>query len=137
MNLPVGKTNVLFGTVPEQYYILALNHGGLDQETEILKEFTDYNIKPLHGSYKGQIERSYMIKTSRERALEVATKHNQESILELGEMHPILGRKAQLVYISSNETQDLGHLRGVSKEEAEKSEAWTYDCTSGQYYLAK
>jgi hypothetical protein len=120
-------------------FILALNDSrGFEFELEYLQEiFGVDSVVSVYGSYYGKLERSYIIRGGFDQVLRVARLFNQESVLVLGNMHPILGRKAKLLFCDTKHEIDLGHMCGVSSTVAKKQDSWTYVPSQGQYYIAK
>ena len=44
---------------------------------------------------------------------------------------------AELIYLNNNDIQKLGYLTEISKEEANKTESWTYVSNLDAYYTTK
>lgn len=97
-------------------------------------------VKVLLGSYKGLVEDAYII-NSRHVAFILGFIKGQESVLELGPQRNFGGglllRPAQLTYRDNRPIVDLGYFQEVGKEFAGKSDSWTYDPSTGKYWVAK
>ncbi len=134
MQLPVGKQNTL---LDEKYFIVGLDLDTMDLELDEIKKLTKHNIKNITSNSRGELRRMYLFKTQENYAKDCATRHQQTFILQLGEHHPTLGRKALLINVKDNTLKDLGHLQKVGKKEAERADSWLYDCSDGSYFLVK
>jgi len=113
--------------------ILALNTDHPSEEA-IIKSL-DLPYQKLIGCYKGQCEDSYMVEYKNlcdlYKIVALAQKHNQESILSIGDDLSCI-----LKYIKL--TQDdvsLGTWTQVPKAEAFNCDAWSL--IDGQYYICK
>lgn len=117
----------------EQYIIFASDES--DEYTE--KHLKDCRIdyKKLVGRYKGEDETSYII-NKREHPMIEPLIENQESILELSKIQSNGFRLAGLSLKHSVHVL-LGSFTPVTKEEAEKQDAYTYDPSTDVYYIAK
>ena len=97
---------------------------------------SQYGFKKVLGSYNGQLEDSYMVIASEDKALDyvisIAKDFNQESILIVDE-----NRKASLLklYESMTEEIELGDFVSITALEAQSLENWTLDGTN--YYSVK
>lgn len=97
--------------------------------------------KPLLGSYKGKTEQSYI--TSYEnlpKLFAVGWLAGQESVLVLGPCNTLDERPASLMFLNPEgnafiKGEDIGMFRTVSRAKAHAQEAWTYDPSTGEYYV--
>ena len=126
----------------QPFVVIALNREFKDQSEE--KEFWsryDFRYKPVYGVYKGESELSYIIPVDPdERALDVgalrslAYRHNQESILV------VHGDGSAFLHYTSDprygEVEYLGRWRDVPESVAKAGDCYTYDPSTGEYYLA-
>lgn len=113
----------------QDYIIMALN--------TVCDEFVWANIKlkplkELVGSYKGEIERSYMLPLN-ESALMLAKAYSQESVLIL---HPLKNgkREADVRKLEGMDVLCSGDFVNVGHKQP-KTDAWTYDIETGDYYV--
>ena len=120
-------------TAKEPVVIMALNTSYPEKETAYLASLGLISA-PALGSYQGVEEQSHVILCrdafEYQFILSVASTFKQESILYLTE-----DRKAFLYFLESDRVEELGHLKKVSKEEAEASLAYTKRL--GNYYICK
>jgi len=92
-----------------------------------------YGFKEVLGSYKGVLEKSYMVIAKEDKALEqvmgLAEQFNQESVLIVDE-----NRKATLKFVDGGELDktELGNFVSISALEAQNLENWTLAGTN--YY---
>lgn len=100
----------------------------------------DIGVKTLLGSYKGLVEDAYIINARHVPAILGFIK-GQESVLELGPQRNFGGglllRPAQLTFRDNRPIVDLGYFQEVGKEFAGKSDSWTYDPSTGKYWVTK
>jgi len=94
-----------------------------------------FGFKSLIGSYKGQTEHSFIVNAKH--FPEIADWTNgEESILYL-EANPGGYRKATLKYLDGRE-EPCGHFVPITNREyVLRQESWTYDPTSGEYYVCQ
>jgi hypothetical protein len=85
------------------------------------------------GSYKGEIEPSYLMLWDdfKEHVIGMGFVENQESILRVSECNK---QYAELVY-SDQTRESVGSLKDVSKDEAMKHDAWTYRPDLNMYWI--
>ena len=90
------------------------------------------------GSYKGDLEHSYMVHAKHFDAIkELAKTFNQESILILDNE-----RRASLVYtdgtlIDGHDYTKIGQFKAVDERTAKAGDAWTYRANINQYYVVR
>ena len=91
------------------------------------------SLQPIQciSSYQGHQEPSFQTWLDLGEALELARDYCQESILVVENG---LGR---LVYLDGSPDKPLGLWRSVSREEALKRDAWTYDERHDIYYICE
>lgn len=115
------------------FIIMALN---TDKDSTILKAHGIVRFKAVQGSYKGELETSYVIPFTTletyQKALFLAKQYNQESILVVD-----INRDAELIYIDNSKTDKLGKFQCVSKYEALAQDSWTKDVEKEYYYVIK
>ena len=116
------------------------NNKNLDKSLQDHAEVKDYlnilglGFQEVEGSYKGIRERAFMVVGRiHEPLIRRLTKlYKQESYLS------VYGDDfAELIYLSNNDTQGLGYLVEISKEEAHKTDSWTFVPNLGAYYTTK
>ena len=93
-------------------------------------------MKPCIGSYKGQLEQSYIM-CEEDFVVHVNRSgyvDNQESFLVLEEGHRGV-TYGSLVFNSWLKPQGLGIMRAVSKDKAMSYDAWTYRPELDTYYV--
>lgn len=116
------------------FVMLELNLDRIEDERQILKDH-GLVFKACLGSYKGKVSPSYLVVITKDSDLNIcmnlAKTYNQESIL-----YVTSDRDAGLIYINSDEVESLGKFKRVSKQDAESSDAYTYDLSTNQYYMA-
>lgn len=131
-----GHSTVVGG---EQYIIFAS-----DLPTdETLKVLDGYNVpyKKLKGSYKGELEDSFIV-NEKVFMLGKFPHHliqKQESVLHLGVADARDKRPATLLYndlIGDAKVEKLGLFHSVPEEQAKEQDAWTYDPLQDQYFIA-
>lgn len=102
---------------------------------EQFAKFAGFFIKPLIGSYKGEVENSYLAPINA--WVNIAPWiMEEESVLLLGPKDKLGRRGASLLYVDSGEEVKLGKFQSVSEEIAKTHEAWTYDPKQNEYFLA-
>ena len=118
--------------------ILALNTANQETETQVLTA-QDFQPTVLNGRYthdNGEAieETSYLVEVSTDRQLAelvaIAQEHKQESILVLDDQN-----NAKLLYMSDYRTLDLGVFTNCTKDEAEASEAYSFNPITNEYYI--
>jgi len=88
-------------------------------------------VVQLVGCYKGQLERSYMMRADQFDYVRDYIK-GQESILRVpGDVR----QPCVLEFVSSGERVGLGPMREVSAAEAAQIEAWTYSQKQNKYFV--
>lgn len=102
---------------------------------ETLKAMIDAGIPAieLQGRYKGVNELSILVEgfEYRQTVEKIAKSFNQESYLESHN-----DRHTNLIFLNGS-VQSIGTLTPVSKEEAEKADAFSYNAHVNQYYIVK
>lgn len=92
------------------------------------------NFKEVLGSYKGDVEKTFVVNTNEDKALTMvkvlACLYGQESILIVDQE-----RKASLYDCNDGTITKLGRFCAVDALEASKLDNWTLDGT--QYYTVK
>ncbi len=119
-----------------QSYLIFACHD--DEQAQGTLDDLNISHKVCHGSYKGETEKSWLVNLEHFNVLKssgVLTK--QESVLILG---PWVGsvsghRPATLQFLDGAPSASLGYVVPVSKEIAERQEAYTE--TEGQYFICK
>lgn len=92
----------------------------------------------LLGSYKGQLETSFIIPHIRLEAMAVSGYvDEQESILILGAVNQNGTRPARIRFLETGEELDLGSLTRVTKEEALTNDGWTFNPMINSYFTIK
>jgi hypothetical protein len=94
-----------------------------------------YNFKPLTGVYKGTKERSFAVEVNSKELIDllaVAKSFNQESILIVDEKNV-----ANLVFIETKKKMKIGKFKLTSRELAEKQENYSFDPSTGRYYVVQ
>jgi len=93
------------------------------------------NVILAIGCYKGDLEPAFIVKEADfyQHILPSGYLKNQESVLRVGgsRMH------CTLEMLGSGEVIDVGHLESVSREEAVKSEGFTYRSDMKTYWILK
>lgn len=88
-------------------------------------------VVQLIGCYRGQLERSYMMRADQFDAVSEYVR-NQESILLVpGDTR----QPCVLEYLVGNERVPLGPMGEVSASDALQFEAWTYNPSNGKYFV--
>jgi hypothetical protein len=94
-----------------------------------------YNFRPLLGVYKGYKERSFAVEVNTKELVDllaVAKSFTQESILLVDEKNV-----ANLVFIATKKKMKLGKFKIASKEFAEKQENYSFDASTGKYFVVQ
>jgi hypothetical protein len=120
--------------------LFALNTNDQARELKLIRELFPMNaVAPIKGAYQGTEEDSWMLELTEnresaeiEKILGLAGRFNQHGIMVVDE-----NRAAQLIFVSSRLTQDLGRLHGVAESEARTKDAWTYAPHNGTYYITE
>lgn len=116
------------------FVILAFNQG--DQDTSILNVH-NLPFKPLIGSYKSQVESSYLVPLKSldddrlELLIDLARRYDQESILIGDDLH-----ECQLLYIKTGKIEYIGKMIQIDESEALKLDNWT-KTLNNEYYTTK
>lgn len=96
--------------------------------------------KPLYGCYEGKTERSFIMNWTHKDFILEFTKQ-EESILLLGPMQNLGGgkmlRPATLRWLTAYHEENLGYFTEVGKEHALAERAWTFDPSTGKYWVCK
>lgn len=94
------------------------------------------NLIPIIGAYKGQTENSFLCKESDfwTHIEPAGFCDNQESILYITECNK---KYADLFFLATDETQNLGSMHEVSEAEALASEAYSYRPDKKMFWIAK
>jgi hypothetical protein len=100
-------------------------------------------FKPVVGCYGDLAEASFLIQLNEAMTLDdveaLARGFDQESVLILGEHGP-RGRPAKLWYVTGDivdMTEDLGMFKPISPHQLSDHSAYTYDPSTGVYYVAE
>ena len=124
--------------------ILKVNSPSIAQDKAIISKFLgyEYTSTAMIGSYKGEQNPSYIIELKDKTLNEVlvfAGNMNQESILYLDNE-----RRASLVFTASlsvfpdaSAHVPLGMFKAVHKDIALKSDNWTLNPNTNQYYITQ
>jgi len=94
-----------------------------------------YNFRQLLGVYKGTKERSFAVEVTPKEVndlLTVAKSFTQESVLIVDEKN-----YASLLYIATKAKQKVGKFKIASKEVAEKLENYSFDESTGKYFVVQ
>lgn len=111
----------------------------LNDKTRLAK--VKYPYKQVFGSYtmaNGNIvqEDSYVVVVDEDDKLsdilDIAAVDGQESVLVLDEY-----RKASLIFCQTGDVNPIGQWTEVSSDEALQSNGYTFDKSTGQYYMVK
>ena len=111
------------------------------QDAQKVEEFRKWaatealSIKQLKGSYKGQLEDSFITSLETFQKLKHWTLE-EESVLVLREPDGWGARPAALQF-RTGEPQPAGYLRACEKLRALKEESWTYDPSTDTYYICE
>ena len=93
-------------------------------------------IKPLYGSYNGQVEHSF-IAQMRDYPRIAPWLDEEESILHIHDFNSRDQPKATLKFLKEGSSVYLGRFINVTKVDAMQSANWTLDFTYGNYYVCK
>lgn len=93
-----------------------------------------FGFKSLIGCYKGQMEQSFIVNAKHFPEIAEWT-NGEESILHLAS-NPRGVRKATLKYLDGRE-ESLGYFTAVGRDRAMSGDSWTFDPTSGEYYVCQ
>ena len=130
---PIGANHYVIFAVGDDYVTNAALKGWLFGH--------GIGFKPLLGAYKGQTEQSYIVNYERlQHLFNIGVLAGQESILVLGPCNSKDERIATLAFLDPLglniiKTEKLGVFRSVSKDKAMAQDAWTYDPSTGEYYI--
>lgn len=94
-----------------------------------------YAFRQLQGVYKGSKERSFAVEVSPKEVqsiLDLAKSFTQESVLIVDEKNA-----ASLLFIETKVKSKLGKFKIASKEVAEKMENYSYDSSTGKYFVVQ
>lgn len=94
-----------------------------------------YNFKPLVGVYKGTKEKSFAVEVDTRQLVDllmVAKGFTQESVLIVDEKN-----KATLNFIGDKKKVKLGTFKIATKEVAEKHENYSFDPSTGRYFVVQ
>ena len=105
------------------------------QQFRNFANFMGLGLKELRGAYKGEEEISFITPASNWHDI-VPWTDGQESILLLNAADKLGVRQAALYFLETGETIELGGFHAVSEEQAKRRDAWTYDPSSDEYYVA-
>lgn len=103
-------------------------------------QYQGLGVKPLYGSYKGAVERSFIMRGDQFHA-HVAGSHwidGQESVMFLGRafrdgvLHG--DRKATLMYLDKRPDEPIGAFGWLAPSEAKARDGWTYDPVLKEYF---
>ena len=100
----------------------------------------DIGARELVGCYKGTRERSYICNATHFAALQIGrVLYGEESVLVLGPINGAGGTRPATLHFLDAECipVSLGYFVEVSREEAQREEAWTYDPDSGKFYVCR
>ena len=120
----------------------------LANHLHILHTLEKKNIycKSIEGVYKGNKELSIMVEIKKEyndiklHIPFICKLYNQESYLHLGEVQAHGLRKAILCYLinKDNELEEyIGYFRSRPKEIAQKEDNYTFDPSTGNYFIVE
>lgn len=122
-----------FDISKENYVIFASDI--TDKDTEIALKEMEVSYKKLQGNYKGEQETSFIVNRNDYPLCQILTR-NQKSILQLGSIESNGMRPAKLKF-KGGSSLVLGFMEHVTKEEAEKSDSYTYDPSTETYFIAR
>lgn len=94
-----------------------------------------YNFRPLTGYYKGQKEQSFAVEVNGKELVELinlAKNFTQESVLIVDEKNG-----ASLAFLSTNKKMKIGKFKIASREVAEKQDNYSFDPSTGRYYVVQ
>lgn len=91
-------------------------------------------FKPLHGCYKGALERSFIVNLNDmpKIARFIA---DQESVLILSDYNRADVPKATLFYLKTGKRESLGLFCQGTAKVKDHFESWTFDPMTGNYYV--
>ena len=113
------------------FYIFALNTNDAKEPHILLdKGLNTKQFKTLQGSYKGQVETSYLVDADFQGIVwDLAREYNQESILYVDE-----NRNAYLEYLADGRIEKLGKFQAITN--VKNLDAYTVDLSTGIAYAA-
>jgi len=134
------KTSGIWGwstpTAYEKYMIFCVgNNIAKESAFRAWAVSNEIGFKNLQGRYKGTEERSFIV-NRRNEAKVYPWFANEESVLYLSEMVRGRNRMAALHYLDDRPDALLGPWREVDRSYALKQDAWTYDPSADQYWVA-
>jgi len=88
-------------------------------------------VVQLVGCYKGQLERSYMMRADQLDYVSDYVRFQESILLVPGDTR----QPCVLEYLETRERVGLGPMRQVSASEALQAEAWTYSQEQNAYYI--
>jgi hypothetical protein len=94
-----------------------------------------YNFRPLTGVYKGTKERSFAVEVNGKELIDllaVAKSFTQESVLIVDEKNV-----ASLLFIETKVKSKIGKFKIASKEIAEKNDNYSFDASTGRYFVVQ
>lgn len=120
--------------------MFAMNTGNIASELSTIKKlFPNNGIAPLQGMYMGTREDSWLLvlnfgneAAELETLLDLAKAHNQESILISDQ-----DRSTKLIYVNSQQSQDIGTLQAATPFEALQNQNYTYAPHNNTYYITR
>ena len=89
------------------------------------------SVVQLIGCYKGQLERSYMIRADRFDLVADYVRHQESILLVPGDQR----QPCVLEYLAGGDHVSVGPMRSVSAAEALQADAWTYNPNVDKYYI--
>jgi hypothetical protein len=142
-----GLSGVCGYSGPDHYLEYAIFEVGNDALADRFEDWVKahgFGYKRLVGSYKGQTNPAFLMPRRRLVWVEAAGwLSRQESILILGSHKDpasgrVLGsRSAKLVWLDGRPETPLGRFRQVSGSYAKSQPGWTWDPTTGFYWVAE
>lgn len=142
---PYGKVVVGKDLSPEQVrsmYSIEDADRMIQTEARMFEQWLghqDIPYKRLLGSYKGEQEPAFIVNQQyMSRVVSAGWVNNQESILLLSKIQG-RHRYATLYYLTAKNKEsllyELGRFYETTEEFAKKHEAWTYDPSTGLYFI--
>jgi hypothetical protein len=123
-------------TATEQYVIFCIDVKTPEDHAHFKHWLTGHSIgfKSLIGSYKGLVEPAYIVNgRDMQEVYDTELLLRQESVLHLGIQNSSGRRPAILVYQEFE--QSIGWFHDAPRHEAVNQEGWTFDPSTGLYYI--
>lgn len=120
---------------PDEYFVFCVGTDPVKQgEFKRWAYAEDIGIKPLIGSYRGQLEHSFIANMNDFDRIKPWL-NLQESVLLLGSANHWNVREASMKYLATDSTELIGRLKSVTPLEAVRNDSWTYDPYTNQFFI--